>query len=110
MNDYIILDGKPFEFTDRQPILITLGGTIEESLNGTPHRDTTGDIQKWSFTLNNLTTKSILRLKRIYQKHSNISFIDYDNEQHTVLWEDLEFSPKEIKLGYWNISFTLRKV
>ena len=108
--EYIILAGKPFEFTNRTPVTSKLGGNWKDSLDGTPHLDYTSNIEKWTFTMEGLDDRGIVRLKEIYQLASPFSFIDYDGKQYTVVWLDMDFSPTEITEGVWNITFTLRGV
>lgn len=109
MNDFIILNGKPFEFTNRQFKVLTIGSSISTSLNGKIHKDFITDVNRWEFEME-LDEKAIIRLRNIYKLHSNITFIDYDGQSYTVIWEENEFTPQKTGRNSWTVQFTLRQV
>lgn len=107
---YILLKGKPFFFTDRKQTTSRLGGTWRDSLDGTPHLDYLNIIEQWTFVLDGLDNRGIARLKEIYKLNTSFLFTDYDEQQYTVVWWDIDFSPVEVAKDLWNIQFTLRRI
>ena len=109
MNDYIILNGKPFEITTRKRSLKKTGALLE-SLNGKAVKDVLFKKYIWEFVIDGMDSQTLLRLEGIYSLNASLSFKDCDNEQYTVVWLDDVFAPVEESFDCYSISFSLRQV
>ena len=108
--NYIILNGKPFKFMNRDYKEIDIGGDWKTLLNGNVTRDYSVTVGQWVFQIHGIDKKTLDRLKAIYDLKTSFSFTDYDNETYTVVWFATEFSYEERYPDVFNIEVSLREV
>lgn len=108
--NYILLNGKPFKFANREHKETDVGGDWKILLNGNVTRDYSATINEWTFQIRKIDRKALSRLKTIYDLKNSFNFTDYDGEIYTVLWFATQFNYNEIYPGIFNIEIPLREV
>jgi hypothetical protein len=83
--DYIYINGKLFQFIDRQHTKFGLNKKIERTLNNTGWQDHTGNSKhRWIFTLDQ-DSRGVDRLESIWDiNNSSLTLIDWDDKSYTV--------------------------
>lgn len=109
MNDYIYLNGKLFQITDRQAEDIWIGNSFERTLSGRGTMDRT--IQKTEFTFSFWcdNDRELSRLHGIYDTNNTISLIDATGDNYTVLITS-NFKPIYNKDGSWSLSLDMKEI